>query len=542
MYVLHIKHKKKEKIFVNHYLAESYRECGKVKRRIILKLDSWDAEKILRLEQALKKAKKDAISVNLNQIEPCAGKNAGGILVIQEIWNELGLDEIIGHSKMGSLVQLIVTARLLTQGSRRHIVGWSKGEAVEEILGIEKITTDDLYKALDWLDDQQIEIEHKLFQKIHQGLDLYLYDITSSYLEGQQNELAAYGYNRDGKRGKKQIVVGLVCDIMGSPVTTQVFEGNTIDSTTVESVIEKLKNRFEIRKIVLVGDRGMIKKTALKNRTSEDWQFITAITKPQIEKLIRDETFQLSYFEEELAEIFLEDGERYILRKNPVRAKEIQYNRNQKIKAIRDLVQEKNQYLRGSLRRGTTAALKAVERKIKKLRMEKLFELQLKEREISLSLFQEKLEELQKLDGCYVIKTDIEAEVMNKEVVHSRYKDLGKVETAFRNMKTFLLELRPLYHRLAKRTRACVFVCMLAYKIAKVMQDRLKEQQVINDDSMKSFKSCLDLIEKIQIARYKIGKMEFKKLPTLLHSEQEIILDALKVKLNFKESIVFVDE
>jgi transposase len=345
-----------------------------------------------------------------------------------------------------------------------------------------------LYKNLDWLAKHQEVIEQKLYQQRYDKTpcSLFLYDVTSSYFEGECNELAAFGYNRDKKRGKKQIVVGLLCDSKGTPVSVEVFEGNTNDTKTMHNQITKTSRKFHAQKVVFVGDRGMIKNLQQKELTQADFDFITALTKRQIEKLIREYVIQLSLFDENLSEIILENGKRYILKRNPVRAKEISDNRRSKLSQLHNTVSERNNYLTRHQRAKPEVALNYCNDKLKRLKLDGWIELRLSaaKREIELVEDSVKLEELSRLDGCYCLTTSLTAQEYDKEFVHSRYKDLAMVENAFRTCKTGQLELRPIYVRKEGRTRAHVLVVMLSYLLVRKLRKSWSELDMTVEEGL----------------------------------------------------------
>jgi transposase len=293
--------------------------------------------------------------------------------------------------------------------------------------------------------------------------------VTSSYLEGTHNALAAFGYNRDGKKGKLQIVIGLLCDEQGHPVSIEVFPGNTQDPHTLAAQVAKLKGRFGVQEITFVGDRGMIKSQQIEDLAQQGFHDITAITKPQIEKLLRTGTFQLELFEQELAEVLAEEGVRYVLRRNPVRAQEVRENRQAKLVTLQALVAKHNHYLKEHPRADAPGALQKLVARAQTLRLSDWVELTLEERTITLTVNASEQQEAAKLDGCYVLKTDLTPAQAPKELVHDRYKDLASVERAFRSCKTVHLEMRPSFLRLEERTRAHAFVVMLAYQIIRYL-------------------------------------------------------------------------
>jgi Transposase len=244
----------------------------------------------------------------------------------------------LGKGQEAKLALWLVFAAVIAQGSRLSAVRLAKQHAVCDILDLKAFNEDHLYGALDWLAERQSAVEEALFTHHYsepgKAPTLYLYDVTSSYFEGEHNELADYGYNRDGKRGKKQIVIGLMTDEYGWPLCVEVFKGNTQDSQTVVAQIDKLVKRFGVKRVAFVGDRGMIKSAQIEHLTKEDFYYITAITKPQVESLIKQGVFQLTMFEDALVEVEM-DELRYILKRNPVRAAEIAATRNSKLKRLK---------------------------------------------------------------------------------------------------------------------------------------------------------------------------------------------------------------
>lgn len=241
----------------------------------------------------------------------------------------------------------MIYARLIGKGSRLSATRLMSQHAGCDILNLDSFTEDHLYRTLDWLEKEQPQIELKLFQKKYQNElpTFYLYDVTSSYLEGSENELGEYGYNRDGKKSKQQIVIGLMTDAEGWSIAIEVFQSNTNDTKTVKNQIKKLSDRFGVKEVTFVGDRGMIKRTQIEDLKDEEFHYITAITKPEIETLINKGTLSLSLFDTEIAEIET-DGIRYVFRKNPLRAKEIEASRQSKLTRLQILCKERNEYLK----------------------------------------------------------------------------------------------------------------------------------------------------------------------------------------------------
>jgi len=295
---------------------------------------------------------------------------------------------------------------------------------------------------------------------------LFLYDVTSSYLEGVCNELGAFGYNRDNKRGKQQIVIGLLCDALGEPISIQAFAGNTPDSATLPAQLDKVAHRFGGGPVTWVGDRGMIKGPGIEAIDAQDGFYITALTKPQIEHLLKSGSLQMSLFDQELAEVALKEGPRLILRRNPQRAKEIRAQRADKERALRRELDQQNRYLLEHPRAKVETAHQKLEAKITTLKLPWM-QVVAEGRTLALHIDQEALKAAQKLDGCYALKTNLAKDQASKDVIHERYKDLALVEQAFRVSKTGHLEVRPIYVRSEASTKGHVFVVMLAYQIIR---------------------------------------------------------------------------
>ena len=252
----------------------------------------------------------------------------------------LGIVDALGHNRQGQLALWQIIARVLEQGSRLSAVRLAQTYAIASTIGLKKgFNEEDLYENLSWLCHNQPQIEDKIFfsKPKETPPNLFLYDVTSSYLEGDQNELAEWGYNRDKKKGKKQIVIGLLTGEDGTPVTTEVFKGNTQDTSSFASQIQKCKERFKCENVTLVGDRGMIKSGQIKDLKKHGFHYITAITKAQIETLIKNNIVQYTLFDDKLVEVEDEDV-RYILRRNPVRAAEIAKSRSSKQESVENLV------------------------------------------------------------------------------------------------------------------------------------------------------------------------------------------------------------
>src|SRR6267143_2372609 len=343
------------KTYTRHLLRESYRANGKVLHRTIANVSHCSEAEIAAMRLALRH--KEAL-------------------------------EHLGTTREGKLALWQVMARVIDQGSRLSAVRLAMSHAACDVLGLDPFDEDALYENLDWLANKQAAVEDRLYAQRTQSkpVPLFLYDVTSSYLEGAHNELAAFGYNRDGKKGKRQIVIGLLCDEDGHPVSIEVFSGNTQDPHTFAAQLAKVKTRFGVTDITFVGDRGMIKGQQSEDLAQQGFHYITAITKPQIEKLLRQGTLQMDLFDQELAEVLADEGLRYVLRRNPVRAQEVRDTRHAKLATLQAHVAKQNQYLTDHPRANAQGALQKLVARAEKLRIADWVELTVEERAMTLTI------------------------------------------------------------------------------------------------------------------------------------------------------------
>jgi hypothetical protein len=458
------------KTYRRHLLRQSYREAGKVKHRTIANLSRCSPQEIEAIRLALRH-KADLVTMIAGRatLTLRQGLSVGAVWTVYDVARRLGIERALGDTRAGRLALWQVIARVIAQGSRLSAVRLARAHAACDALALDGFNEDDLYENLDWLCERQEAIEKRLSEPRPNKGGLFLYDVTSTYLEGTQNELGAFGYNRDGKRGKKQIVIGLLCDGEGEPLSVEVFEGNTQDTRTVAAQVRKVAARFGGGEVTFVGDRGMIKSAQMEDLNREGFHYITAITKAQIRTLLKSGAIQMDLFDQELAEVRADSGERYVLRRNPSRAREVEASRADKFASLERDAAERNAYLSEHPRAHVATALRALRRRVEKLRVGEWVEIVADEatRTVTLRVDEAARTEAAKLDGCYVLKTDLAPDAADKETIHARYKDLALVEKAFRTSKTVELQVRPVHVRLATRTRGHVLVVMLAYRIAR---------------------------------------------------------------------------
>jgi len=496
MHIVRSKFKAKSgKVYETVLLRESYREGNKVKKRTIANLTNCSEQEIAAIELALRHKGNLTDPGFQNNPTIKEGLSVGGVWVIYEMAQRLGIAGALGNSRQGQLALWQIIARVLEQGSRLSAVRLGKTYAIASTIGLNKgFNEDDLYKNLTWLCHNQAKIEDKIFFSKPEETppDLFLYDVTSSYLEGDKNELGEWGYNRDKKKGKKQIVIGLLTNENGAPVTTEVFKGNTQDTSSFASQIQKCKERFKCENVTLVGDRGMIKSGQIKDLKKHGFHYITAITKAQIETLIKRDVIQYTLFDDRLIEIEHEDV-RYLLRRNPIRAEEIAKSRASKQKSIEDLVKRQNTYLQEHPKAKAETAQKKINAKINRLNLKAWFSGSIQDRVLTLNIDNNALVEESRLDGCYVIKTDLVKSDISAQSVHERYKDLAMVESAFRTVKSDL-DIRPVYVRKEENTRGHVLVVMLAYMIVRELDKTWQHLYLTVEEGLRSL-STLTMLE-----------------------------------------------
>jgi len=468
---------KNGKSYKTAYLRQSVRVGRQVKSRIVANLSHCSDEELDAIEWALKhksdlgraKGALGGAREVLGPVELKEGPSVGAVWAVAEVARRVGIEAALGEEFMGKLALWQVIARVVDQGSRLSAVRLGQLHAAGDVLALERgFDENDLYANLHWLADHQETIEDRLFHR--RGLagkpQVFLYDVTSTYLEGQKNAFAAYGYSRDKKKGKKQIVMGLLCDEAGEPLSTEVFRGNTRDLATFASQVRKVAGRFGCQRVTFVGDRGMIKSAQIADLAKVGLHFITALTKAQIEALLKQGIVEMDLFDEAVCEV-CHGKTRYVLRRNPTRAGELAASRADKQGHVERLVEGQNGYLRQHPRAWVSTAVRTVRAKIKTLRIEAWLRVRTEDRTVKLIVNEQALENTSRLDGCYVIVTDLPPDAADKELVHERYKDLAEVEQGFRTCKSAHLEMRPVHVRCADSTRGHALVVMLAYMIRR---------------------------------------------------------------------------
>ncbi len=471
-------------------LRESFRQNGRVRKRTLANLSDWPTP----LVEGFRTLLKGGVAVAAEGIRIRRALPHGHAASVLGTIRAIGLDRLLGKPIDKRLVPLaiaLIASRLISPASKlataRDLAADTAGSSLGRLLELGAVEESELYRALDWLGARQAAIETALARRHLKDGALVLYDVSSSWLEGRCCELARFGYSRDGKKGKLQIVYGLLCAADGCPVAVEVFEGNTADPMTLSTQIDKLKQRFGLSRVVLVGDRGMITSARIRDELKPaglDW--ITALRAPQIRALLDTGAFQLSLFDErDLAEITAPEfpGERLVVCKNPLLAEERARKREDLLQATEAaLAKLADQIARSTGPRGTDRIARAIGRIENRYKLAKLFDITVGEYGFTFARSPVRITQEARLDGFYVIRTSVEDKALAAESVVGAYKSLARVERAFRSLKTVDLHLRPIHHWLASRVRAHVFLCMLACHVEWHMRERLKPMLFDDDD------------------------------------------------------------
>jgi hypothetical protein len=466
-------------------LRESYRENGKVLNRTLANLSGWPAEKIQSLRAVLRGDR--LVPAGEGGFEIRRSLPHGHVVAALATARRIGLDDLLprrGTKRHRALALSLIVARLLDPAAKlataRMLDTATASHSLGEVLDLGSVTAGELYATLDWLGSEQDFIETTLARRHLKAGVLVLYDVTSTYLEGRCCPLARHGYSRDHRGDRPQLVIGLLCAFDGCPVAVEVFEGNTGDPTTVPQQIDQLKQRFNLKRVVFVGDRGMITDARIEETLRPaglDW--ITALRAAAIQHLAVDGgPLQPSLFDtRDMAEITSPDflGERLVVCKNPLLAEQRARKRDELLAATEaDLtrIQKRVQRAKNPLR-GAAEIGKAVGAVIGKRKMAKHFETAIADQTFSFTRKAEAIAEEARLDGIYVVRTSLTAEQADADATVRSYKSLARVERAFRCMKTVDLQLRPVFHWTAPRVRAHVLLCMLAYYLEWHMRQTL---------------------------------------------------------------------
>ncbi len=469
MHVATTRRQHKDKVYVTHLLRRSYREDGKVKNETLANLSYLPPETIQLIRESL--AGKSHVIVG-EGLELTRALPHGHLAAVSVMANQLGLPDLLGPAcRERSIAYALILARVVHPRPKLATTKWWADTTLASDFALEGVTTDDVYAAMDWLGERQGAIEATLATR-HLGKSanpagLAYFDLSSSWVEGTKNELAARGYSRDKKRGVAQIEYGLLTDQAGRPVAIEVFAGNTADPSAFIAIVESVRTRFGLTRLTMVGDRGMITSArirALREETDLGW--LTCLRAPQIAQLARaDGPLQLSLFDErDLAEFAHPDfpNERLIACRNPLLATERARKRSELLAATEAaLAAIEDSVASGKLTGADKIGLR-VGKILNKWKMAKHFDVAITDSSLRVSSRQGTIDAEAALDGIYVLRTTLTGDEMDSAGVVGAYKDLAHVERDFRHIKVDDLSLRPIHHRLEARVRSHVFICMLS--------------------------------------------------------------------------------
>jgi transposase len=498
-------------------LRESYRHEGKVRKRTLCNLSAWSPAHVEGLRGVLKggtviPAGHDAFTVTRSLPH-------GHVAAALGTARKIGLDRILGPdgNRCRDLVLALLVGRILDPVSKlaaaRALSPATASSSLGEALGLGAVADAELYAALDWLLARQPAIESALAKRHLQNGTLVLYDVSSSYMEGRCCPLAKRGYSRDGKRGTLQIVYGLLCAPDGCPVAIEVFAGNTADPTTLAPQIDKLKQRFGLDHVVLVGDRGLITEARItEDIKSSGLDWITALRAPAIKDLLNSGVLQLSLFDQrDMASITSPDfpGERLVVCRNADLAAERARKREDLLMAtetelarIKVRVERKRDPLRG-----TAEIALAVGAVLNTYKMKKHFDLTITDDAFSFARKTAEIATEAATDGLYVVRTSLPEQTLGDADTVRSYKSLARVERVFRCIKTVDLRVRPVYHWLEGRVRAHVLLCMLAYYLEWHMRQCLAPMLFEDTDEADALRSSV-------VAQAQRSKIAVKKQTT----------------------------
>jgi len=527
-------------------LRESFRDGSKVRTRTLANLSRWPPHRIEAFRAFLKGAPVGLV-LGSDSFEIVRSLPHGHVAATLGSLRRLDLDSILApkRSRQRDLCLAMIVGRLLEPRSKLALVR-SLGEqtlssSLGEVLGIADADEDELYLAMDWLLERQDRIESALAKRHLTEGTLVLYDVSSTYFEGRRCPLARIGHSRDGRFDRPQIVFGLLTDAQGCPVATEVFDGNTGDPKTVLAQVKKLQQRFGLKRVVLVGDRGMITSARIEEdlKQAPGLEWITALRGPAIRKLVETGALDVSLFDErDLAEISSPDypGERLIVCRNPLLAEERKRKREDLLQATEKELEKVAAATRRVKRplRGKDRIGLRVGRVLGHFKMGKHFKLDITDERFAYERDQVGIAEEAALDGIYVIRTSVAAETLSPEDAVVSYKRLAQVERAFRSLKTVDIKLRPIHHHLATRVRAHVLICMLAYYLEWHMRRALAPMLFDDDDKAAAAHRRKSAVAKAQRSEKAERKARTKLTPdgSPVHSFQTLLRDLATLAKN----------
>lgn len=536
MFIDEIFSKKNGKKYKTILIRETFREKGKVLHRTLANISKLPDACISEIKRFFKN--ETSQNINYKDLQVFASKEYGASWVLFSIIRELGMDSMIFSKKIQwrEDVLAMVIGRIIYPGSKLFLTNLFTDTVLWELCGHAYNTKPDVqkhcYEPMDLLLKRQSVIQNKLAKKHLENGCVVLYDITSTYFEGEyeDSDIVTYGYNRDRKRGFEQVNIGLLTNKEGCPVAIETFAGNTPDQVTVQGQSKKISNKFNVKSVIFVGDRGMLTPKRIEEVNAEGFQTITALTHKQMESLLEKEIISQSSFQTKYFTIIDPENSkiRYILCFNSKRKEKEQQTRI-------DLIKKVKQELLKIPKKSSSQKLSAAVGKIwKSYPIEKFFSWNVENQILTFSLKQDKISKEEQLDGCYIIRTDVPEKILSSEEVVKTYKKLAHVEKAFKIIKTTVLEIRPVRHHLDNRIKSHIFLCMLAYYLQWHLSKRLDPLFKLDGKGKYrrySFSIILERLKSLRSEKIKIGSVTINGIKTRPDQEQIKILELLKVSL-----------
>lgn len=525
-------------------LRESYRQDGQVKSRTLAHLTHWPPAQREALRRVLHG---EPLVAPGDAFEIIRSLPHGHVVAVLGTLRHLGLEQLMApkKSRPQELVTAMIVARILDPQSKlapaRSLGHDTALTSLGQTLGVESADAHELYEAMDWLLPRQPQIEAALAKRHLAEGTLALYDLTSTYFEGQTCPLAKFGHSRDGKRGKLQIVFGLVCNADGCPVAVEVFDGNTGDSKTLAPQLGKLRERFHLTRVVLVGDRGLLTDARIREELKplEGLDWITALRSPTVQKLVEAGSLDVARFlETDLGEITdpAYPDERLIVCRNGALAAERARKREALLRATEQELETVRQATLRPKRRllGQTKIALRVGKGLNRFKMGKHFRLEITDEAMQYARDPHSITAEGLLDGLYVLRTSVPLSTLSTANTVRAYKSLSTVERAFRSLKTVDLHVRPIGHRLAERVRAHVFLCMLAYYVEWHMRQALAPLLFDDDDKAGGEARRASVVAPAQRSPRAQGKAQTKRTDAGMpvHSFQTLLEDLATVTKN----------
>jgi len=474
----------KGKTYHSYLLCRSYREGSHVRKETVGNLSHLP----LPIIDLIRRALREETLIPVDQFEVVRSVAHGDVHAVLTTIDRLGLERVLSTRRCpeAAVVTALIAARVIAPHTKLATTRWWHTRTLADDFGLQAVSEDDVYAAMDWLLDRQDAIERTLAGgHLAQG-GLVLYDVSSSYFEGTKCPLAKRGYNRDGKRDKLQVNYGLVTNSAGCPVAVSVFEGNVADTTTLVPQVQRLRERFGIRDVVIVGDRGMIAQTSIDTlKTVDGVAWITALKSAQIRTLLTGGALQLGLFDDRnLVELTHPDypGERLMACRNPELGTVRAHKRQDLLAATTAALEKIQRRVAGGRLRGRAEIGLRVGRVINQYKVAKHFRVTITDATFTFAIRTDRVATEAALDGIYVIRTNVAAAKLSAAAAVRHYKALSQVERAFRSLKTIDLHVRPIHHRLADRVRSHIFLCMLAYYVEWHMREAWRPLLFADED------------------------------------------------------------